>query len=547
MSLICCPIAIESAAEIPLAVERAARARVLGARMVEWRCDGLASREGPAAAEAILRLVHESPLPSIVTIRSADEGGACSLGESERLALLARVAKASDAPRMIDVEHAALASDLARALITAAVAPRADAGDAEPPPSPKVIASAHDFTGRPVDLMRRVAAMQDDPLASIVKLAWMARSIRDNLEAFDLLSTRTKPLIALLMGEFGLMSRVLAPKFGGFLTFASDAEGSGTAPGQPSIRELRDLYRFGSIGPATRVFGVVGWPVAHSKSPSFHNARFAEHGYDGVYLPLPVPSEWEHFKASVGALVDHERLDFAGASVTIPHKEHLVRFVRERGGEVDPDAAWLGAANTLVVRPLGTPDATRLFATNTDMPAAVGVLSEALATRGRTLQGSRIAVIGAGGVARAVAGGLALRGATVVVFNRDHARAQSLAESLSGREVARAGGATIRTKVVAGAASTSDARGEDALGCGCFHAFVNCTPVGMAGGPDPDGSPLPDDVHLDDSVVVMDTVYTPRETPLVREARSRGAVTVDGEAMFLRQAELQSELFLARW
>jgi shikimate 5-dehydrogenase len=111
----------------------------------------------------------------------------------------------------------------------------------------------------------------------------------------------------------------------------------------------------------------------------------------------------------------------------------------------------------------------------------------------------------------------------------------------------RPDGGTHRTKVVAGAASTADARGEDALGCGCFHAFVNCTPVGMAGGPDPDGSPLPDDVHLDDSVVVMDTVYTPRETPLIREARARGAVTVDGESMFLRQAELQSELFLARW
>ena len=537
MSLICCPIAIESAAEIPLAVERAARARILGARMVEWRCDGLASREGPAAAEAILRLVHESPLPSIVTIRSADEGGACSLGESERLALLARVAKASDAPRMIDVEHAALASDLARALMTAAVAPRADTGDAEPPPSPKVIASAHDFTGRPVDLMRRVAAMQDDPLASIVKLAWMARSIRDNLEAFDLLSTRTKPLIALLMGEFGLMSRVLAPKFGGFLTFASDAEGSGTAPGQPSIRELRDLYRFGSIGPATRVFGVIGWPVAHSKSPSFHNARFAEHGYDGVYLPLPVPGEWEHFKASIGALVDHERLDFAGASVTIPHKEHLVRFVRERGGEVDADAAWLGAANTLVVRPLGTPDAQRLYATNTDMPAAVEVLSAALAG---ALGGARVAVLGAGGVARAVAGGLALAGATVVVFNRTRAKAEALATALSGR--ARANGGA--TRVVAGDERDFDC---NAPSCERFHAFVNCTPLGMEGGPDPKGSAMPDDAFLDDSVVVMDTVYAPKETPFLREARARGAVTVDGEAMFLKQAELQSELFRARW
>jgi 3-dehydroquinate dehydratase/shikimate dehydrogenase len=545
MSLICSPIAVESAAEIPLAVERAARARVLGARMVEWRCDGLASREGAGAADAIARLVRESPLPSIVTVRSADEGGTAALAESERLALLARVAKSADAPRMIDVEHAALGADLSRALLAAALAPRE--GDADAPAAPKLVASSHDFTGRPSDLLRRAAAMQDDPLVSIVKLAWMARSIRDNLEAFDLLASRSKPMIALLMGEFGLMSRVLAPKFGGFLTFASDAEGSGTAPGQPTARELRDLYRFGAIGPATRVFGVVGWPVGHSRSPAFHNARFAEHGYDGVYLPLPVPGEWEHFKASIGALVDHERLDFAGASVTIPHKEHLVRFVRERGGEVDAVAAWLGAANTLVVHPHGTPDARRLVATNTDMPAAVDVLAAALATRGRALKGSRVAVIGAGGVARAVAGGLALAGATVVVFNREQARAEALAERLTGREVVLADGSAHRTKVVAGAAGTADPRGEDALACGCFHAFVNCTPVGMTGGPDPTGSPLPDEVHLDDSIVVMDTVYAPKETPLLREARARGAVTVDGEAMFLKQAELQSALFLARW
>ena len=538
MSLICCPIAVESAAEIPLAVERASRARILGARMVEWRCDGLASREGAGAADAIARLVRESPLPSIVTVRSSDEGGTSTLAEPERLALLARVAKSADAPRMIDVEHAALAADLPRALLTTALAPRED--DADAPAAPKLVASTHDFTGRPIDLLRRVAAMQDDPLVSIVKLAWMARSIRDNLEAFDLLATRTKPLIALLMGEFGLMSRVLAPKFGGFLTFASDAEGSGTAPGQPTARELRDLYRFGAITPATRVFGVVGWPVAHSRSPAFHNARFAEHGYDGVYLPLPVPSEWEHFKASIGALVDHDRLDFAGASVTIPHKEHLVRFVRERGGEIDADAAWLGAANTLVVRPLGTPDAQRLYATNTDMPAAVEVLSAALATRGRTLEGARVAVLGAGGVARAVAGGLALAGATVVVFNRTRAKAEALATALSGR--ARANGKA--TRVAAGDERDFDC---NAPSCESFHAFVNCTPLGMEGGPDPKGSAMPDDAFLDDSVVVMDTVYAPKETPFLREARARGAVTVDGEAMFLKQAELQSELFRARW
>jgi 3-dehydroquinate dehydratase/shikimate dehydrogenase len=336
MSLICVPISVEAAGEVPLALERAARARVLGARMVEWRCDGLASDADAEAA--IARLVREAALPSIVTIRSAEEGGTCALAENARLALLARIARAEHAPKMIDVEFAAMAPDLVRGLLSAAIAPK----NADDAPT-RIVASAHDFQQRPIDLMRRVAAMQEDPLVSVVKLAWMARSVRDNLEAFDLLSMRLKPTIALCMGEAGLMSRVLAPKFGGFLTFASDAEGAGTAPGQPTARELRDLYRFGAIGPATRVFGVIGWPVAHSRSPAFHNARFAEADYDGVYLPLPVPGEWEHFKATVGALVDHEKLDFSGASVTLPHKEHLVRFVQERGGTVDARAKALAA------------------------------------------------------------------------------------------------------------------------------------------------------------------------------------------------------------
>jgi len=533
MSLICVPISVEAAGEVPLALERAARARVLGARMVEWRCDGLASDAD--AETAIARLVREAVLPSIVTIRSAEEGGTCALAENARLALLAKVARAEHAPKMIDIEFAAMAPDLVRGLLTAALAPK----NADDMPT-RIVASSHDFQQRPIDLMRRVAAMQDDALVSVVKLAWMARSVRDNLEAFDILATRAKPTIALCMGEFGLMSRVLAPKFGGFLTFASDAEGSGTAPGQPTARELRDLYRFNAIGPATRVFGVIGWPVAHSRSPAFHNARFAEANYDGVYLPLPVPAEWEHFKATVGALVDHEKLDFSGASVTLPHKEHLVRFVTERGGTVDADAAWLGAANTLVVHPHGTPDAQRLLATNTDMPAAVEVLSAALATRGIALEGARVAVLGAGGVARAVAGGLALAGATVVVFNRTHAKAEALASALSGR--ARANGKT--TRVIAG---NEEHFACNAPRCECFHAFVNCTPLGMEGGPDPKGSPMPDDAFLDDSVVVMDTVYAPKETPFLREARARGAVCVDGEAMFIKQAELQSALFMKRW
>ncbi|MFN9971299.1 MAG: type I 3-dehydroquinate dehydratase, partial [Phycisphaerae bacterium] len=300
--------------------------------------------------------------------------------------------------------------------------------------------------------MRRVAAMQDDPLASIVKLAWMARSIRDYLEAFDLLSTRTKPLIALLMGEFGLMSRVLAPKFGGFLTFASLRPTATTAPGQPTVSELLDLYRFRSIKPTTKVYGVIGWPVGHSLSPLVHNAVFGSIGFDGVYLPLPIPSAdaeskelsesaraeatYTNFKATLGALIDDPRLDFSGASVTLPHKENLVRFALERfkveAGVWSLDAVSLltGSANSLVFEREASDDGSRVVRArvfNTDVPAAVGPLREALGT----LDGKHVAVVGAGGVARGIAFGLAVAGARVTIVNRNRAKAETLALELN--------------------------------------------------------------------------------------------------------------------
>jgi shikimate 5-dehydrogenase len=158
------------------------------------------------------------------------------------------------------------------------------------------------------------------------------------------------------------------------------------------------------------------------------------------------------------------------------------------------------------------------------------------------LRGKRIAVLGAGGVARAVAVGLADEGAQVVVFNRNEDRAQRMCAQL--HEIA------AQARNVAGGLGNSDAvagsiiAGRTAdLGSGGFHAFVNCTPVGMQGGPDPQGNPLAGDVHLDDTVTVMDTVYAPLETPLLLHARSCGARTVDGWVMFTKQAERQFRLW----
>ncbi|MCA9285962.1 MAG: type I 3-dehydroquinate dehydratase [Phycisphaerales bacterium] len=518
MTFIAVSIAIESAAEVPSALQRAVRAAEDGAELVEWRIDEIANE--PDGAALTTRLVAESPLPSIVTCRPIWEGGYYDGGDDERVSLFEAVGTADHPPRYLDVELAAYArSRNLRQKVNLVVAHPEQVRDLRT----ALVLSSHDFDGRPADLLRRLHAMQDEPACAVAKLAWRARSIRDNLEAFELLRHRGKPMIALCMGDFGVMSRLLGPKFGALLTFANDEEGRGTAPGQPTVRELSQVYRFRRIGPATRVYGVIGWPVRQSKGPLVHNAAFDAVGHDGAYVPMPIAPGWEPFKATVDALLEAHWLDFRGASVTIPHKENLLRFVRERDGAVHPDAEAIGAANTLVVREDGT-----LECLNTDAPAAVQTLIEDGGIGEGDLAEARIAVIGAGGAARAAVRGLSEVGATVTVLNRTSERAERLAAALNGLPTRRGRAAEVRTGNMQELSSTS------------FAVIVNCTPAGMAGGTAPDALPVPDDVRLEGTTTVFDTVYNPPGTPLLALARDRGARTVGGTGMFLRQAALQS-------
>src|SRR5262249_44163862 len=124
----------------------------------------------------------------------------------------------------------------------------------------RLILSAHDFKGRP-DRLYNLLSDMDAASNEVNKLVWTARTIRDNIEAFEILQQRQKPTIAFCMGEAGLISRVLAKKFRAFLTFASLSEEGATAPGQVTIADMKNLYRWDAIGPQTRVYGVVGSPV----------------------------------------------------------------------------------------------------------------------------------------------------------------------------------------------------------------------------------------------------------------------------------------------
>ena len=544
-TLIAVAITVDSADEIASALDMARAEAAAGARLVEWRVDTLAEESG--ALKAIQRLVRESPAPCIVTIRHADEGGAYRGDDTDRVSLLEALGASEEGPRYVDFEMAHLARS---ANIRQKVMLAVDHANQPRDLKTGLILSAHDFDGRPADLTRRLAAMWNEPACAVAKIAWKARSVRDCVEAFELLRQAPKPTIALCMGAFGMASRVLAAKFGAFLTYARAQGDPGTAPGQPTVPQLRELYRFDALTPRTRVFGVAGWPIEHSLSPHLHNAGFGAIGFDGVYVPLPIPPEWEHFKASLHALLDFKPLHLGGLSVTLPHKEHLVRFVREAGGQLDGLSERCGAANTLLVDSAGG-----LRAVNTDAPAAVGALAGALGLPVRASESlaagldpsrvpagdelrrqwisRRVAVLGAGGAARAIACGLSLAGARVFIFNRTHARAEEIERDLHNQPMPGGGQAHVL------AAQARD------LACGCFHAFVNATSVGMEGGSAPRDCPIPDEVPLD-GTVVMDTVYRPRRTPLVRLATDRGARVVDGTAMFVRQAEMQFELYTER-
>lgn len=513
MTMLAVAIMVEG---VDAALAQAALAAERGADMVEFRLDRFA--EPPARAA---ELVERSPLPCIVTCRPEWEGGDYEGDEPSRLELLEAAAKGR--PAYIDLEFAAWErdADLRRRVESLVRGP-----DDHESISPRLILSSHDFGGRPPDLLRRIRAMAEERACHVIKVAWRARSLRDNLEAFELISRRAKPTIAVCMGEFGLPSRVLAKKFNALLTFAGLDRESVTAPGQVGVDAMKRLYRWDAINAETAVYGVIGWPTAHSLSPHLHNTGFDSVGHNGVYLPLPIPPEYEHFKATLIAFLDDPHLHFRGASVTIPHKQNLLRFIAEYGGRVEPLAERIGAANTLTVGADGS-----LYASNTDYTAALDAVCHAMGVSREGLAGRRIAVIGAGGAARAIVAGFAQCGASVVVYNRTVEKAQELADRFAGE----AG------KVVAAPLDNLHewCRPGRIVVVTC-EIIINCTPIGMH--PDIDATPIPDwPASFGPGTVVFDTIYNPVETELLRRARAAGCTTVSGVEMFVRQAAAQFE------
>ncbi|RPH52133.1 MAG: shikimate dehydrogenase [Desulfobacteraceae bacterium] len=243
------------------------------------------------------------------------------------------------------------------------------------------------------------------------------------------------------------------------------------------------------------VYALFGDPVSHSLSPVMHNSAFEFTGYKGLYLAFEV-------KNIKNALISVKTLGIKGASVTIPHKIEVMKHL----DVIDDMAVKIGAVNTIIN--IGG----YLKGYNSDGLGAVKALSE------KTLiNGKKIAVIGAGGAARAVAFCLKKEGGRITVINRSRDKGERLAEDL-----------------------ISDYRPLNDTGSMDHDILINTTPVGMT--PHTEGMPI-ERRYLEKGMVVMDIVYNPLKTLFLSEAEKAGCVTIDGLSMFVHQGAFQFELW----
>ena len=353
------------------------------------------------------------------------------------------------------------------------------------------LASAHFFSG-PRGSWKRLESNLARSRPDAIKIAALCRSLAESLRLLRL-AQRRRDLVAVPMGDPALPARVLALREGSALAYAPVE--NATAPGQVSLHDMKNLYRADQLRRKTRIYGVIGNPISHSLSPQLQNAAFQARKMDAVYLPFLV-TQLPDFLAAI------EPLGIRGFSVTLPHKQNILRHLND----CDPMAAAIGAVNTVVVRGAG-----KLYGYNTDY---VGVL-RALERR-MPLRGSRVLILGAGGAARAVAFALAQSGASVCISARRPEKARALARAVGAEAVPRV---SIRREF--------------------FDAIVNATPVGMH--PRVARSPL--EARELNCRLVFDLIYRPRVTRLLQLAARRGIETVSGLDMFLAQGAAQWEIW----
>jgi 3-dehydroquinate dehydratase / shikimate dehydrogenase len=462
----------------PSELNRAAEAEYKdGNTFLEFRLDYL---RDPFAGINVIRCFHKQypEIHVLATCRLKQNNGRFSGTVDQQIAILQDATKVGAAAVDLEIESAE----------------RAKAGAFSLQDSAPLIVSYHNFqnTSALDPVLRRLQRVP----AAAYKIATTACKPSDNLRLLRFAREhRDLPLIVFAMSEMGTPSRVLAPSLGSAFTYAVPLECQATAPGQLSAKLMHTLFRCEKLTKRTQVYGVIADPVAHSKSPQIHNRAFQARRLDAVYIPfLVAPSHLSDWMALA------TNLPVAGFSVTLPHKQRILRYL----DVVDPIAKRIGAVNT-VWRKAG-----KWRGTNTDTDGIIKPLARHL----RLAHASTL-IAGYGGAARAAALALADSGAKITITGRNIKSARSLAQAVRAEAVTLKEAQTQR-----------------------YDALLHATPVGM--------SPYPNQSLFNDRIpagIVFDMVYNPHETLLLKRAKEQGCTIIHGSDMLLEQAACQFEIW----
>ena len=463
--------------DVPTLLDHARREAGTGESFLEFRLDFL---DNPCAgAQAIGAFLEQFPDCMILaTCRRRQNHGKFNGSVEQQFAILDEAVR--NGASAIDVE-----------IETAEMAPVRMAqfrGKAQ------VIVSYHNFEATPpMDTV--VNRMLRTP-ADAYKVVTTARKPSDNVRV--LAAAKALPrhrMVVLAMGELGFPTRVLSPVFGGIFSYAAPLYAEGTAAGQVSAKYLRHLYRIDKLTKAAKIYGVIAEPVRHSISPAVHNRAFQARRIDAVYLPYLVSAA--HLRDFFSLA---EKLPLAGFSVTIPHKQKIIRYL----DWVDPLARRIGAVNTVWRR------AGKWRGANTDVFGVIEPLGRLM-----RLAQSSVLIVGNGGAARGAACALSDAGAKISIVGRNADRVRALAKTCSGEPLLR-----------------------EQLHGRYFDAIVHATPLGMF--------PNVNECFFNGSIpgdVIFDMVYNPLETELIKRARAENKKVVPGLDMYIEQAVRQFEIW----
>jgi 3-dehydroquinate dehydratase/shikimate dehydrogenase len=463
--------------------------------MVELRVDYLT----PDERFFIRRFPEMAGIPTILTVRRDIDGGNFSEGEWSRIGLLSRGLAFAEVDRRHNFAYIDLEEDLNIPGIEEAARTFGT----------QIIRSHHNMNGMDIDLankIRRMRRVGDE----IVKLAVTPHSLEE-VHAVLRASKETKNIkkILICMGGFGLCTRILADKFDSLITFTSakgECDAPKAAPGQIDPAELVKFYRFRNINSQTRIYGITGYPLKATFSPDFFNFIFTLEKTNAVYLSFPAVSMQSFMSLA-------EDIGLSGASVTIPHKEKIVPFLAEKSDKVRS----VGACNTVVRNEAGG-----WKGYNTDV---LGFSDSLLHFIGKNnLKGKKVTIVGAGGVARAIASEVFHLKGKALILNRTAIRARDIAESFA-----------------------FNWGGLDPAGIALIDKYddiiIQTTSVGME--PDVNADPL-EIYKFSGKEIVMDVIYKPAETALLRRASRAGCRVLNGYDMFVRQAQYQYQFFMGK-